>query len=238
MSITVTDLKTVVAAQAHKVLSLTDHDTAVESWVLRAIRYAQRFDFECWRQEFSLTLTALTYVYPYASAIWPAAALTRPLRLDGDSLEYGDNSSLAFQQSATFLDNALGGPAWKRSATGGTPQYFTERAQSLIIGARPSTEFVADHPLLYGYYYRGEVLSGSGFEDLDLAMYDDFYEHIVTLALVFALQQEDDTTFQTQLQYWLQHDLPLMRGYDHIIEEDEEVPAPEWALYVEGTGVF
>ena len=244
MAITVTQIKTHVTEQAHKDLGATSgsaDDNTVERWVLRAIRYMQRYDFECWRNEFSLTLSAETYNYPYASAIWTAAALTRPLRIDGSdgAVGYGTSQWLKWKPTIKEIDVALGGHSWKRIGSG-TPTYFSQMGQSLILGCRPSSDFVASYPTLYGYYYRGEDLSSSGFEDNDLAMYDDFFEHVINLAMVFALQQTDDSEFRTQLQYWLQSDLVEMRGYDHVPSDDEPIPPPPFARLVDGVedGLF
>lgn len=241
MSFTVSDMKPYVAAQAHKNVraaagSTSDND--VERWILRAIRFAQRHDFECWRAEFQLDLTAGTYLYPYSSAVWNGSALTRPLRLDGsdEGVGYGSSQYLKWVATIKRMDEVLGGHSWKRDTTKrGTPNYFSEMQQSLVIGVPPSQDFIDTNPSLYGYYYRGEDLSTSGFEDVALAAYDDFFEHLVNLSLVFATQQEDDTEFNTLLQYWLQHDLVEMRGYDHVSSDDEPIPAPPFATYVEGS---
>uniref|UniRef100_A0A6M3KKS5 Uncharacterized protein n=1 Tax=viral metagenome TaxID=1070528 RepID=A0A6M3KKS5_9ZZZZ len=238
MGFTCSDIKTPLAQRTHKLASVTDHNTSLKEWIKSAVRYAQRFDFECWKEEFSLTLTPLTYAYAYAGTVWPTAALTRPLRIDGDSIEDGNGGRIEHAKSMNFLDAILGGPEWKRSATGGAVTHWTSRGQSIIVGTRPSTAYVTDHPLFYGYYYRGEDLTSASYETTSLAMYDDFFEHILSLAEVFGSKQEDDTTFQANLQYWLQHDLPEMRGYDHVPEEDEPIPAPEWATYIEGTGII
>jgi len=192
----------------------------------------QKYDFECWRNEFALSLTGLTYQYPYTSAVWSGAALTRPLRFDGNSVRY-QSTHLRLVPSISRIDEMLGA-AWKDSADGGTPRYVTEMAQSMVFGARPSLAFVVTNPTVAGYYYRGEDLSTDGYESANLAMYDDFRPYLEELALVFALQQVDDTEFRTMLQQWDKLTLPEMRGYDHIPVDDEPISAPSWASDVDG----
>ena len=236
MPFTINDAKPFLAEQAHKQTDASagsEADLTLRRWIVRAIRYMQRFDFECWREEFSLTLTADDYQYQYTDTVWPTAALTRPLRFDGNSIRYAD-TYLQWVPTIHRLDERLGGPNWKQSGNG-TPTLVTELSQGIIIGQRPSSSFVADYPLLRGYYYRGEDTTGSGFETTNLAMYDDFFEHLLSLSLVFALQQEDETEFQAMLQYWVRHDLVEMRGYDHVPVDDEPIPSPGWALWVEGS---
>ncbi len=237
MSVTVADIKTVVASQLHKDLTATEDDSSVEIWVLRALRHMQRHDFECWREEFRLALTAGTYEYPYTSTVWGAsgseAALVRPLRIDGNSVRYS-GTNLIWRESMYDMDIALGSPRWKDGNNNGTPLYVTEKSQGLIIGAPPDQNFVDSNPAMQGYYFRGEDLKTSGFEDVALAMYDDFFEHAVNLSNVFGMQQEDDTEFRAMLQFWNQNDLVEMRSYDHAPRSDEPIQMPSWGLYVEG----
>ena len=237
MPFSIDDCKPYVLEAAHKNVSASSGsvtDVSARRWLERAIRYMQRFDFECWRNEFTLTLTAEDYHYLYTDAVWTAAALTRPLRLDGNSIRYG-GTNLLWRPTIQRLDEELGGPDWKDSATsGGTPQYVTEMRQGLVLGAKPGSSFVTGNPTLRGYCYRGEDLSTVGYEATDLMMYDDFQEHLINLACVFAFQQVDDTEYRTQLDFWLNRDLVEMRGYDHGPVDDEPIPAPEWAANVDG----
>ena len=238
-TLTITDIKAHVFEQSHKDSSASagsTDDNTVERWILRAIRYMQRHDFECWRNEFEVALTAGTYRYLYTDAAWngDSTALVRPLRLDGNSVRYG-KSLLKWAPSIRALDERMGGPSWKDSDDdGGTPSWVSEMGGGLVIAGKPIQAFIDVNASLKGYYYKGEDLSTSGFENLGLAMYDDFFEHIVNLALVFAMQQTDDSEFRTLLGDWRNNDLVEMRGYDHVSSDDESVPAPLWATFVDG----
>lgn len=240
MPFSINDIKPTIAEQAHKnSLAATGSttDTSLTRWIVRAVRHMQHYDFECWRNEFILTVAADDYHYLYTDAVWQGAALVRPLRLDGNSIRAsGQRQPLLWAPSINRIDEILGGQ-WKEVAAdgGGTPSYVTEMAQGLIVAAVPDAAFVAAHPTLRGYYYRGEDLSTSGYEDLDLKMYDDFRVHLENLALVFALQQGDDTEFRSLLQHWDQYELPEMRGYDHAISDDEPIQGPSWAGDVDGS---
>ena len=98
MPFTINNVLPYIAEQAHKnpdASSGSETDTTLLRWVLRAIRFMQRYDFECWREQWSLTLTAGTYQYAYADAVWAsAAALTRPLRIDGNSVGLNASDSV------------------------------------------------------------------------------------------------------------------------------------------------
>lgn len=238
MPFTINNVIPYVAEQAHKnpdATSGSETDTTLLRWVLRAIRFMQRYDFECWREQWALTLTAGTYQYNYTDTVWTAAALTRPLRIDGNSIRLNaSDQNLGWVPSIQRMDEHLGG-AWKDSGTGnGSPSLATEMSQALIIGVKPSQSFITSYSPLRGYYYMGEDLSSANYRTTNLAMYDDFEEHLINLALVFAMQQTDDTEFRTMLQFWLQNDLVEMRGYDHVPVDDEPIPAPSWAAYVDG----
>lgn len=238
MPFTINNVLPYVAEQAHKnpdASSGSETDTTLLRWVLRAIRFMQRYDFECWREQWSCTLTAGTYQYNYTDTVWAGAALARPLRIDGNSIRLNATDQyLEWVPSIQRLDERLGGQ-WKDSGTAnGSPTLATEMSQALIIGVKPSSTFVTNYSPLRGYYYRAEDLSSSGYRTTDLAMYDDFMEHLINLACVFAFQQTDDTEFRTQLQFWLERDLPEMRAYDHVPMDDEPIPAPAWAAYVDG----
>lgn len=234
MSFTIDDVRTHVLEQAHKNVSAVSGSVTYNSatrWIQRAIRHFQTHDFDCWKQEFILTLTAGTYIYPYTSAVWPTAALTRPLRLDGDSIRpYGARDPLIWVDSVQRMDEYLGGGQWKELGTTGTIDYVSERAQSIITGPAPDAAFIADSPTLRGYYFRGEDVSDT---DANLAMYDDFFEPLTELSLVFGTQQVDDTEFRTLLQLWEDRHLTELRGYDHVRRADEPIQAPSWARYVD-----
>jgi hypothetical protein len=239
MSFTINDIKDTVAAQAHRPTGSASGsvtDSHLNRWITRAIRKMQQYDFDCWRNEFTLTMSQDVYHYLYTDTAWSGAALVRPLRLDGNSIRpAGQSRPLQWTDTIQRIDEVLGGQ-WKEVGTdgGGTPTYVTEMAQGLIVGAVPDSSFIATSSTMRGYYFRGEDLSTSGYEDLALKMYDDFRVYLEELALVYSLQQEDDSEFRSLLQYWESATLPNMRGYDHVIRDDEPIPPPGWAMDVHG----
>jgi len=225
MAFSIDDIRPPVAEELHKETSLTAEALTVNRWIFRAIRGIQRLDFECWKNEPELTLTPGTYRYPYTSSIWTAAALTRPLRIDGNSFRYGD-TSLVWRESIGRIDRFLGGASWKDStASGGSPQYITEMGQAIIVGKKPDTTFVTANPTLKGYYFRGEDLSDT---TADLAMYDDLQEYVIDLAKIIGAHQEDDNAIGLLVNQWVQRHEVEMRAYDHAPREEEPIQSPSW----------
>jgi len=234
------DVRVHIGSRVHKDVSSSTGDdySDVTLWIVQAAKYLQRMnDWTCHKQEFSLTLTAGTYEYPYSSAVWSGAALVRPRKIQMDAIRQIDSSRrLTFVDEIEEVDRLLGSQ-WRDANTQDVvPRYATIRGNSLIVAGKPSASFISDYPTLEGYYYRGEALvtSAADWETTDFEFFDDFYMDVVDLAIIFGMQQEDETEFRTMLQQWNSNRLPELRGYDHTPSSDEQIATPGWYGSVEG----
>jgi len=240
MAFAPSDVRSHVGGRVHKDVSSSTGDdyTDVTLWIVQAARYLQRVnDWTCHKEEFSLTLTASTYIYPFSSAVWSSAALTRPRKIQGDSIRpIGTNNNLRWVDEIEEIGRLLGGQ-WRDSATGDVvPKYATSRSNSLIVAGKPSAAFIADFATLEGYYFQSEQLdtSSTDWETTDFAFHEDFFMDLVDLSVTFGLQQEDESEFRTMLQQWNQVRLPELRGYDETPHSDEQLETVGWYGSVEG----
>ena len=233
---TITDLLTSVGYQAHRSSGIADavSDDYLDAkrWVERAIRFMQTVnDWTCHKAEFELNttdapaLTAGTYLYNMRTRYSDFR------KIQGDSLHYGSRG-LAWIDEIEEVDRHLG-RQWRLSATAnGTPSIVTRMGNDLVIGRKPSAEFLTANPGIYGYYYKNEDLDAV---TTDLLFDEDFYEPLVDVAMIFALQQQDDAEFRTQLDYWTRQRLPEVRGYDPSPHSDEPIATVDWAENIEGS---
>ena len=105
MPFSIDDCKPYVLEAAHKNVSASSGsvtDVSARRWLERAIRYMQRFDFECWRNEFTLTLTAEDYHYLYTDAVWTGGAAPPPTPPRGAPPGGGGGFSPRAQQPPLF----------------------------------------------------------------------------------------------------------------------------------------
>ena len=226
---TPTDVKVIVAARGHKDVSTagTDDDTHVNYWLRQAIRYVQQVnDWPCHKTIFSITLTADDYDYDLTTL------LTRFRKIDGSSVR-SNKRFYAWVDEIEEIDAQLG-PAWKDSASGGgTPQFASLMGQQLILAQKPDAAFVASNPTVDGYYFMGEDVTSASWLTTELKLYEDFFDDIIEMALIYGLQQEDDSEFRSQMSYWVNHRLPGLRGYDPTVLSNEVISGPD--LWVEGS---
>jgi len=232
MSFSGQDIMGSVAVRAHKDISTagSDDDLDTKEWVKQAILHVQKADdFRCHKAAFSLTtattpaLTAGTYAYALRTL------LSDYRKLQGDSLRYGTHG-IGWCEGPEAIDETLG-PEWKDGTESGAPDYATIVGNNLWLGPNPSASWITDYGVagVRGYYFRGEDVTSANWEDADLLFGDDFYTEVVEVSLIYALQTEDDSTFQTLLQQWEAVGLTRLRGYDEVPLGNEPVRAPRWA---------
>jgi hypothetical protein len=239
MSFTAQEVMASIAVRAHKDISTagSDDDLDVKEWVKQAIRHIQKADdWRCQKINFSLTtattpaLTAGTYAYALPTLI------PRYRKLLGNSVRYGGHG-LDWKENSEDIDDALG-PQWKDGSKSGSPGCVTVVGNDLWVAPNPSDAFITANGAtgISGYCYTGEDVASTtaggdaaDWEDVALRFPDDFYMEVVDVAMIFALQTEDDSDFQTLLNQWERIGLTRLRGYDEVPLTDEQVPLPIWA---------
>jgi hypothetical protein len=219
-----------VSRRAH--MSIEDDGSDYYADVLAAVRLAVRYlqgvnDWSCHKAMWSLTasttpaLTAGTYEYAMRT-------LNSDFRkIQADAIHWGNNGTPLFFYDEIEEFGRRIGPEWKRSATAnGSPELATMMGQSLVIGPKPSQAWITINGEIHGYYYRAESLTTVG---ATLLMYEDFFEALVEVALIYLLNQEDDSDFRALLQHWEQSRLQELRGYEPSPQSTEQVSTTAWA---------
>ena len=186
MSFSLTDLLDPIARRGHKEIGDVTSDDYADalSWAKSACRIAQRLDnWKCHKDDFAIssaTTPALTEgVYKYDLR----TLLTDIRKIDGDSIRVGD-VPLRWKDEIAEIDRILG-PGWKDAAAAdSTPQLASHLGHNLILAPKVGATFAATKTVA-GYYYKAE-----SFADVDAALlfYDDFFEYIVEIALLHAMQ--------------------------------------------------
>lgn len=235
------ELKTDVALRVHKDISTadTDDDQDVESWVLQSIRHISGSvgqDWECQKKEWTLSsastpaLTGNTYAYSLRTLFGTAGLKYR--KLQSDAIRYG-GTMLEYVDEMEEIDRRLG-PAWKDVADGGSPRYASVMGNNLILAPVPGTSFAAQKTIA-GYYYAEEKLedadgdTAGDWKNEELMLFDDLRFFVVELAVVFGLQQEDDSNYGRALDTWERKHMTELRGYDQSPHSNEQLEGPLWA---------
>ena len=239
MSFTAQNIMTSVAYRAHKDITMaeSDDDTDVKEAVKQAILYIQMADdWQAHRKVFTLSttttpaLTASTYNYAIRTL------LSDFRKLDGDSVRYGTHP-IEYRESAAQIDRDLG-PQWKDGSEDGNPDYCTLLGNDLWLAPNLSSSWISSYGAngVRGYYWATEDVTSvdattglTTWEDATLLMPHDFYMELVSVALIFLLQTEDDDNFRMLLQQWEQVGLTRLRGYDEAPKTNEPVRSPRWA---------
>jgi len=232
MAFTGQDIMGSVAVRAHKDVSTagSDDDSDVKEWTKQAILHVQKADdWRCHKAAWSLTtattpaLAAGTYAYNLRTL------LSNFRKLQGDSVRYGAHR-VEWKETPEQIDRTLG-PAWKDGTESGGPDLCTMMGPNLWLAPNPSASWIADYGTagVAGYYYAGEDVTSADWEDVDLLFPDDFYIDLVNVAMIYALQTEDDSAFQVLLSQWEQAGLTRLRGYDDVPLGREPVRVPRWA---------
>ena len=219
-----------VSRRSH--LGIDDENSDDYADVLAAVRLAVRYlqrvnDWDCHKDDWSLTastspaLTAGTYKYDMRTL------KTDFRKLQAGAVYWGDNSSrMEFHEQVEEIDRVMG-PQWKRtSANNGNPVLAAMMGQQLILAPKPSQAWITANAEIYGYYYKAESLTTVG---ATLLFYEDFFEPLTEISLIYLLQQEDDADFRSLLQHWEQSRLQEMRGYDPSPQSTQQVAVPPWA---------
>lgn len=231
MSFTGQDVMNSVANRGHKAITTpgSDDEIEVKEWVKQAIRYVQKADdWSCHKDDWSITtsttpaLTAGTYKYNMVT-------LKSDFRkLQGDSVRFA-RSPVSWYETPEDLDRKFG-PDWKDGSETGVPRACSYMGNQLILTPNPSQDWIDQNSGgLHGYYYKSEDVTSADWEDSALLMFEDFFMDVVDVALIFALQTEDDSNFQKLLNDWEQVGLTRLRGYDPVPLSDEQLRAPAWA---------
>jgi hypothetical protein len=226
------DIRSAVSDRVHKNIDQTGTRayTQATRWIQQGVRYLQGVnDWACHKNEFSLTLANDDYDYAFSASSWPTAALTRPRKLQGDSIRYGSHF-LEWKDQVEEIDRLLG-PQWKDSATtSATPRYATTYANQLVIAPKPSSAFVTANSLLNGYFFQGEDVTSTNWEDSDLVFYEDLFMPLVDICNIFGMHQEDESALNIMLQRWERLELPNVRGYDFVLHSDEPIEVPDLGI--------
>jgi hypothetical protein len=183
-----------VAQRAHKIRTRADEELDVQAWTEAAIeRVENELPWNYLRAELTISLVADQYLYDMPDLF---------RRIDAETLRYGgEGTYLKYERRPERIDGQLG-PQWRDSSTSpATPLYWCEFGQQIMVGPKPSSEFIATNPTLYGYGWKSDLFAIENLADktdktevdaLTLMIPLWLRELFVVAALAEGLQQEDD----------------------------------------------
>lgn len=212
-------LKTTIAYRAHKVLTTAgddEDDLKVEEWVKSAIRYVQACeDWSCHRDFWSLTaattpaLTAGTYAYDLSTL---KTDFRKPV---GDSVRYGGSrTQIELEEDFSEMNRKLG-HNWRDAATqNGNPRLCSFLGKTLYVGPKPSASFISTYSSIEGEYFKAEDISGASWLTSTLLFWEDFYNYLVDVAMIYADYENDEGHLSIALQHWKDTQLTELRGFD------------------------
>lgn len=228
--ITRVNLRTAVALQAHKDLGTSEDQGEVDTWIRLALArlvWAGDWWWLMAHKELALVADQINYDLPAGF-----------MRIQGDSLFYGDTGVVRLERGPEIIDRKLG-PSWKRSSgQAGTPLYATlmgaadttETSAELWLAPKPSAAFVAANAILDYYWYRSMDpvrVAGGALADDDILLVPGWMEPFaVRASMVFSLQEQDDAAFQTALREFEDNDVPRMRMFDPDVRSTEPLQRP------------
>lgn len=231
MAITWGAFKDEVAALGQ--LDTVDDANMVSVWAKGGLnRYVNAGAFVWLKNTFEVTLVEGQYSYPFNGHDGDDTDdfATDLFRFDTKSLRFGGKRTyLIWTPSHLALDASLG-PDWKDSATDNAGlQYATRFGNNLWVAKKPSASFIADHPTLYGYYWRSENTENGDAGILYLP--DTFLEHVVIAALAYGLKTEDDPEWSRYQDLWRTVYLPEMFSATLDVGANDQMLTPNWANY-------
>ena len=197
--------------------SIAADTTSGAAWTAMGLRAIVRAAPWSWlRRTIEITLVGDTYEYAFSDF---ASDL---FRLDAKSIRYGGKDDYLEWGAIESVDDVLG-PDWKDSGTdAGTPEYVTRFGNNIWVAKKPSDDFVASYPILYGYGWRNEPSSG------ELYLPDPYFEVAVEASLAYGWYEEDDPRAQEKLAHLHRVLLPEMMGAQLDINAGDRLQEPAW----------
>lgn len=222
-------LKTTIAYRAHKVLTSAGtarDDLKVNEWLKSAIRYVQECeDWSCHRAFWSLTANT-TPALTAGTAGYSLSALKTDFRkLIGDSVRYG-RQEIEYEEDFAEMGRRLGRD-WRDSATAnGVPKLCCLLGKTLYIGPKPSASFIAQYTSVEGEYLVAEDISSANWLTSTLLFWEDFYNYLVDVAMIYADYENDESQLTVALSQWNQVDLVKLRGFDPAPTSKDQLADP------------
>lgn len=234
-------LKTTVAYRSHRVLTTAgtdEDDLKVNEWVKSAIRYLQNCeDWSCHKGFWSLTaattpaLVAGTYSYTLLTL------KTDFRKLVGDSVRYG-RQEIEYEEDFSEMNRKLGRD-WRDSATSnGVPRLCNLVGKTLYIGPKPSQSFITTYSSIEGEYFKMEDISSASWLTTELLFWEDFYNYLVDVAMIFADYENDEGHLVTALQQWNNTQLTELRGFDPAPVSRDQLESPRIFDLEGGGGLY
>ena len=222
-------LKVTVAYRAHKVLTsagTSRDDLKVNEWVKSAIRYIQECeDWSCHRDFWSLTAST-TPALAAGTAAYNLGTLKSDFRkLVGDSVRYG-RQEIEYEDDMAEMARRLGRDWRDSGVANGVPKLCCLMGKTLYIGPKPSQSFITQYSSIEGEYFVTEDISSASWLTTSLRFWEDFYNYLVDVAMIFADYENDESQLNTALSQWNGVELTRLRGFDPAPVSKDQLADP------------
>ena len=121
------------------------------------------------------------------------------------------------------------GRDWRDSGVAnGNPRFCTAVGKTLYIGPKPSSSFISTYSSIEGEYFKMEDISGASWLTTELLFWEDFYNYLVDVAMIYADYENDEGYLVTALQQWNNTQLTELRGFDPAPVSRDQLESPSF----------
>ena len=94
------------------------------------------------------------------------------------------------------------------------------------MGPKPSASYISTYSSIEGEYFKTEDISSASWLTATLLFWEDFYNYLVDVAMIYANYENDEGNLSISLQHWKDTQLTELRGFDPAPVSKDQAEAP------------